>query len=51
MPFDINTPEREQKIAQYLRMIKKSAPEWKPKYLKPLEEKRKKDNKKPGPKI
>jgi len=28
MSFDTNTPERQAKIAQYLRMIQRKAPVW-----------------------
>ncbi len=45
MSYDVNTPERQQKITQYLRLLERRAPEWKEKYRKPLEEKREKEKK------
>ncbi len=46
MSFNVFTPERQAKIAQYLRMIQRRAPVWDPKMgdeLKPDQEEQKED--------
>ncbi len=45
MSFNVNTPERQAKIAQFLRMLEKSTPEWKEEYLKQFEDHRRKKKK------
>ncbi|MBU0992249.1 MAG: hypothetical protein KJ737_07115 [Proteobacteria bacterium] len=45
MPYNVNTPERQAKIAQYWRMVERTAIEWREEYRKPLEELREKKKK------
>lgn len=47
MPYNTKTPERQAKIARYLRMIQRRSPVWDPEKFKALEEEREKKKKNP----